>query len=215
MSAPAAGPAAIPAPGFADPTREAQTTFRAVLEALARPGSSFALTGPLQTPAALGPALGAVLLTLLDEECTAWLGGSLAHDLEVEAWLAFHTGVRRTLEASRAGFVVTTPAALPQICELAQGSDEDPHASATVVLDVRGCTGPHRWRATGPGIDGQAMLRAPWARAGFLEQWDRNTATFPRGVDLLVVGEGSVSALPRTTRLQAADDTGTDTDEED
>ena len=130
---------AFHAPGFADPTRDAQRAFRAVLDAVAHPTRSFPLAGPAEPPAALGRGLAAVALTLLDEDCAVWLGGHLAHDAEVTAWLAFHTGARRVNEAGAAGFVITDPGALPPLKSLALGTDEAPHLSATVVLDVRGC----------------------------------------------------------------------------
>jgi alpha-D-ribose 1-methylphosphonate 5-triphosphate synthase subunit PhnH len=206
---------ASPLPGFADPTRDAQRAFRAVLDALAHPTRSFPLAGPADPPAALGHGLAAVALTLLDEDCAVWLGGALANDAEVAAWLAFHTGARRVHAAAAADFVITDPAALPPLASLALGTDEAPNLSATVVLDVRGCTGfsntgfpntrPARFCARGPGIDGTAILAAPWAADGFADAWRRNTALFPRGVDLLLVDEDTVAALPRTTRLTAAD----------
>ena len=195
----------IPAPGFAEPTRDAQRAFRAVLDALAHPTRSYPLAGPAQSPAALGPGLAAVLLTLLDEECALWLAGDLAADAETDNWLTFHTGARRAPSAAAADFVVTAPGDLPALTDLAQGTDQAPHASATVVLDVRGCTGSRRWTARGPGIEDTAELDAPWAPDGFLDVWAANTASFPRGVDLLLVDAGSLTALPRTTRLSAAD----------
>jgi len=202
--------AAVPAPGFADPTRDAQRAFRAVLDALAHPARPFPLAGPAGPPAALGRGLAAVALTLLDEDCAVWLGGALACDAEVTAWLAFHTGARRVAAAAEAGFVIAVPEALPPLESLALGTDEAPHRSATVVLDVRGCvaspnTGPARFTARGPGIDGTAQLGAPWATDNFADAWQRNTELFPRGVDLLLVDDDTVTALPRTTRLNAAD----------
>jgi alpha-D-ribose 1-methylphosphonate 5-triphosphate synthase subunit PhnH len=220
---------ASPLPGFADPTRDAQRAFRAVLGALAHPTRSFPLTGPTDPPAALGAGLAAVALTLLDEDCAVWLGGALAHDDEVAAWLAFHTGARRANTAAEADFVIADPATLPPLASLALGTDEAPHLSATVVLDVRGCAGlpntglpktglpntglsntrfpnavPARFRASGPGIDCTATLTAPWAADDFSAEWNRNTGIFPRGVDLLLVDDDTVAALPRTTRLTAA-----------
>jgi alpha-D-ribose 1-methylphosphonate 5-triphosphate synthase subunit PhnH len=201
---------ASPLPGFADPARDAQRAFRAVLDALAHPTRSFPLAGPADPPASLGPGLAAVALTLLDEDCAVWLGGALANDAEVGDWLAFHTGARRANAAAEADFVIADPAALPPLASLALGTDEAPHLSATVVLDVRGrtgysTTGPARFRAGGPGIDGTATLDAPWAADGFSAEWHRNTGMFPRGVDLLLVDDDTVAALPRTTRLTAAD----------
>jgi alpha-D-ribose 1-methylphosphonate 5-triphosphate synthase subunit PhnH len=191
----------IPAPGFADPTRDAQRTFRAVLDALAHPTRPYPLAGPARPPAGLGPGLAAVALTLLDESCATWLG-HLGTDTETAAWLGFHTGTRLVGDPAEAQFVVADPAALPPLAALRGGTDEAPHLSATVLLDVRGAVGTARFRATGPGIDGSALLAAPWADADFLPRWTANHAGFPRGVDLLLVGEDTVAALPRTTRLE-------------
>ncbi|MBL7494084.1 phosphonate C-P lyase system protein PhnH [Frankia sp. AgB1.9] len=215
---PAAGTVpAIPAPGFADPARDAQRAFRAVLDALAHPTRSYPLAGPAEPPAALGRGLAAVALALLDEDCAVWLGGALGRDPETAAWLRFHTGTRRVDEPAAAGFVLTGPDALPPLASLALGTDEAPHLSATVVLDVRAATGPARFLARGPGIDGVATLAAPWAPAGFADAWRHNAGLFPRGVDLLLVGSDTVAALPRTTRLTDADTnsvTSSDSDEE-
>jgi alpha-D-ribose 1-methylphosphonate 5-triphosphate synthase subunit PhnH len=218
--------AALPAPGFADPTRDAQRAFRAILDALARPARPYPVTGPAEPPAVLGPGLAAVALTLLDEDSIVWLGGALGADAEVAAWLAFHTGTRRVADPAAADFVITGPDALPPLASLAMGTDEAPHLSATVVLDVRGyadadadpsatrlttelatrfSTGFNtRFIAQGPGIDGTAALAAPWAPEGFAAAWQHNTELFPRGVDLLLVDSGTVTGLPRTTRLTVA-----------
>ncbi len=186
-------------PGFADPTRDAQHAFRAVLDAMAHPGRSYLLPWPLSSPIGLGDGLAAVALTVLDEDVSVWLS---TEDEATSAYLGFHTGVQQITDAGRAAFVVATPQTLPPLAELAQGTHESPHESATVVLDVRGCSGSSRFRGQGPGIDGSIAFDAPWAAADFLSEWQHNTERFPRGVDLLLVDGNSVSALPRTTRLE-------------
>jgi alpha-D-ribose 1-methylphosphonate 5-triphosphate synthase subunit PhnH len=201
----AAGPAlAFLPPGFADPARDAQRSFRAVLNAIAHPARAYPLAGPAEPPAALGRGLAAVALTLLDEACAVWLGGALARDADVRAWLAFHTGARRVDAMTAADFVIAAPDVLPPLESLALGTEEAPHLSATVVLDIRGCAGPARFTARGPGIDGTATLAAPWAPDDFAEAWRRNAEIFPRGVDLLLVDSRTVTAVPRTTQLTAA-----------
>lgn len=208
---------ALPAPGFADPARDAQRAFRAVLDALAHPARPYPLPGPAEPPGALGPGLAAVALTLLDEDTVVWLGGALGRDAETAAWLAFHAGVRRAGDPAAADFVIAAPDVLPPLASLALGTDEAPHRSATVVLDIRGCAGAAlvaagsaagaaagsaaRFAVRGPGIDGSAALAAPWAFPGFAEAWRHNTELFPRGVDLLLVDSGTVVGLPRTALL--------------
>jgi len=200
----------IPKPGFADATRESQAAFRAVLDALAHPTKTYEIAGPQQAPAGLGGGLGAVALTVLDEDATVWLGGALSGDAEAIAWLGFHTGARVTEDQASADFAFVTPAALPALDSFGLGTDEAPHLSTTIVLDVRGveCDSPrevHHFTATGPGINVEAELDAPWADSvtDFLAQWRANARLFPRGVDLLIVDEDSVEALPRTTQLRA------------
>jgi alpha-D-ribose 1-methylphosphonate 5-triphosphate synthase subunit PhnH len=217
----------IPSPGFPDATRGAQAAFRAILDALAHPTRGYPLTGPAEAPAGLGSGLGAVALTVLDEESALWLDARRAADPEVAAWLTFHTGVRIVADAAAADFVLADAASMPALDGLAAGTDEEPHRSATVLLDVRepldgrdgadgtgtgtgtertaGAPGTPRFRAEGPGIDGHAVADAPWAADGFLDAWQANGARFPRGVDLLLVDAASVAALPRTTRLRAVD----------
>lgn len=195
----------IPSPGFPDATRGAQAAFRALLDALAHPTRVHPLAGPAEAPAALGAGLGAVALTVLDEESALWLDPRRAADAEVVAWLTFHTGVRLVADAADADFVLADPSSLPPLAALAAGTDEEPHRSATVLLDVRDATGTRRIRAEGPGIDGHADADAPWADDALLDAWRINGERFPRGVDLLLVDAASVAALPRTTRLTAAD----------
>jgi alpha-D-ribose 1-methylphosphonate 5-triphosphate synthase subunit PhnH len=95
---------------------------------------------------------------------------------------------------------VVHPDELPELASLAQGTEESPHLSATVVLDVRGAA-TDRCTGTGPGIDGSIAIDVPRASRPLLDDWRRNGARFPRGVDLLLVDDHQLTALPRTTRL--------------
>ena len=61
------------APGFADPVFDSQATFRAALDALARPGRVAALPPVLTPPAPLNPATAALCLTLADLDTPLWL----------------------------------------------------------------------------------------------------------------------------------------------
>jgi len=192
----------VPAPGFDDPSRAAQATFRAVLDALANPGRQFTIDGAPAAPAPLSPGLGALALTLLDDDCTVWLDPDLAAAPAVRAWLTFHTGVRVTDDAASARFVMaTTTASLPPLDELSTGTDEAPHESATVLLAARTGGPTTRFVGRGPGIETTQVVEIPAGRSDFAQMWHRNTAIFPRGVDLVIVTDDHVVGLPRTTRL--------------
>jgi len=81
--------AGVALPGFADPVSDAQSTFRAVLDAMARPGQVHHVGGGLTAPAPLDRATAAVLLTLVDNETPLWVDSAAA---DAREWLAFHCG---------------------------------------------------------------------------------------------------------------------------
>jgi alpha-D-ribose 1-methylphosphonate 5-triphosphate synthase subunit PhnH len=183
-------------PGFSDPVQDAQSCFRAVLEAMSRPGRIQSLPGGLLPPAPLHPATAAVLLTLADAET------SVHHDAGAgaDAWLRFHCGCP-VADAAAASFVITTGQP-PAIAFLAQGSDEEPERGATLILQLAALEAGHGWRLTGPGIAHEHHLRVDGIPAGFLADWQAQRARFPRGVDVILCSGTRIAALPRGIRIE-------------
>ncbi|HEY4174083.1 MAG TPA: phosphonate C-P lyase system protein PhnH, partial [Rhodopila sp.] len=72
-------------PGFADSVADAQSCFRAVLNAMARPGHIHTVSG-VSAPAPLCNAAAAVLLTLADHETPLWLDPAAA---PAATWITF------------------------------------------------------------------------------------------------------------------------------
>lgn len=194
--------ARVPVPGFTDPVHDAQQTFRAVLDALARPARPIQLPVVVGGVASLTPAAAAVLLTLCDDATPLWLDDVVRNQDHLEAWLAFHTGVPVVDRPEQAAFaVVSSPAALPELGVFAAGTDEAPHTSATViVLDPDEAVG-QTFSADGPGFEQAYDWAAPAFPADFEQRWAGNRAQFPRGVDLIIAGLDTVVGLPRTTTL--------------
>lgn len=189
--------------GFADLVLGAQNVFRAVMEALARPGSVQSIASDALPPAPLTPELGAVALTLCDHDTLVWLDPVLAANKAVTQWLAFHCGAPITEEIGEAAFALVSDAALlPGLDSFGQGTDEYPDRSTTVVL----ASGSETRAVTlkGPGIKDQLTTALPLPGGDFIDQWAENRARFPRGVDLLLVRDGTVVGLPRTTRISEA-----------
>ncbi len=200
-------PLRIPAPGFADPVRDAQRTFRAALDALARPTIPVALDTRIEAPGGLTVGAAALLLALADESTPLWLDPVLAGDGELIGWLRFHTGAPIVSEPGEAAFGVLGDAEALRLADFAQGSDEAPHVSATLICCLPEATGAgRRVVADGPGFPEPAEWAMPAGLpADFLGQWARNHATFPRGLDLILASDRTILGLPRTTSLIAED----------
>lgn len=183
---------AIDLPGFADPVGQAQGTFRAVLEAMSRPGRVRAAGAGVVAPAPLAPATAAVLLTLADAETPVCLPGGFAAAAD---WVRFHCGAP-IVEAAEAVFVVCD--ALPDLAALANGTDEEPQAGATVLMQVAALEGGAALTIAGPGLAGPEILAVPGLPGDFAAVWAANHALFPRGVDLVICAGEALLALPRT-----------------
>lgn len=188
--------------GFADPVLDAQGVFRALMDAMAKPGT-LARGLPLpQPPAPLTPEAGAVALALCDADTPIWLDPALREEKAVGGWLGFQTGAPVVREPADAHFAfVADPANLPAFENFAQGSQEYPDRSATLVLQVETLTRGEALRLEGPGIERAASLAPHPLPRHFAEQWAQNRARFPRGIDIVLVGREGLAALPRTTTI--------------
>jgi len=183
--------------GFADPVLEAQRCFRALLEAMSRPGRVQRLATGLEPPSPLSQAAAAVLLTLADSDTPVWTdAGAGAAD-----WLRFHAGCPLAAAPEGATFLLAC-AAPPPLAALQAGTEEEPHRSATLVLQVAELQEGAGWRLTGPGIESVHRLLVKGLPDGFLAAWTANHARFPRGVDVVLCAGDRLAALPRSTRIE-------------
>ncbi len=190
--------------GLADPVNEAQTAFHAVMHAMANPGRIHPLACVTVPAAPLTPELGLIAATLLDHDTSVWVDAEIAASQDATAWLTFHTGAPIVGEALNAQFALATgEKALPTLSNFAQGEPEFPDRSTVVVLAVASLESGQGVTLKGPGINGERMLHVDGLPRDFVTQWRENGASFPMGVDLLLVAKGKVAALPRTTRIFA------------
>ena len=189
-------------PGLTDPVLDSQRIFRATLDAMAHPGRIVNVPGPVETPAPLDPAAVAVLLTLADLDTALWLDAAAA-TTKVTDYLKFHCGCPVVASPSMARFAVVADAvALPDFVEFANGSDEEPHLSTTVIIQVPGLNDRTGRRLSGPGIRDHAMLGIDGAPARFWAELAANHRRFPCGVDVILTAGTVLAALPRTVRAE-------------
>src|SRR5215470_2152305 len=107
--------AELPA-GFADKVLLAQSTFRSVMDAMARPGSVQQVVAAVGTPGSMMLGTAAIALTLFDHDTPIWLDAKMSETSEVAKWLKFHSGAPVVEDASICHFAVFgSAAALPDL----------------------------------------------------------------------------------------------------
>lgn len=189
--------------GFADPVMGGQATFRAIMQAMAEPGTKQTISHHLRPPAPMRPTMAAIAATLCDADTLIWLDDGLAADTQVVKWLGFHTGAPVTQRTDQAAFaLVSDVAAMPALADFAQGTDSYPDRSGTLILAVESLHSGTTFDLSGPGIRNSRPLQFTPAPDGFADQWAVNGAQFPRGIDLILAGPGAVVCLPRSTRIR-------------
>jgi len=195
--------AELPA-GFADKVLSAQSTFRSVMEALARPGSVRRVTASVGTPPPMMRGTAAIALTLFDHDTPIWLDEKMSETMDVARWLKFHSGAPIVTDSSISAFaLIGDPHALPELERFAFGSNEYPDRSTTLILQVASLTRGSAYELSGPGIDGSAVINATFEPKDLFDRLAINAALFPRGIDVVLVADDAIVAVPRTTRLAA------------
>jgi alpha-D-ribose 1-methylphosphonate 5-triphosphate synthase subunit PhnH len=189
-------------PAFPDPVRDSQAVFRLVMEAVARPGLLTDLGPAVAPPEGLGVAAAAVALTLFDFETAVWLDPALRGS-PAEAWLRFHCGCPLTTDPAKAAFaLVVDPARAPALAAFNPGDAKYPDRSTTVVLQVAALEGGPRAVLSGPGVKGEASIAPAGLPDGFWAQVQDNNSKFQFGVDVLLVAGQTLTAVPRSSRVQ-------------
>jgi alpha-D-ribose 1-methylphosphonate 5-triphosphate synthase subunit PhnH len=192
--------------GFQNPVLGSQSAFRTLMDAMARPARLTRIDAAVAPPARLNVASAAIACTLIDADTPYWVDDALESEA-LYRWLAFHTGGRRGATKLDATFaLVGAPHAMPPFGEFAQGTQEYPDRSATLILQLESLEGGASLAFEGPGIKQQATIAPRGLPANFREQWRLNSMRFPRGVDLILTASDMLVCLPRSARLIAAKD---------
>jgi len=184
----------------------AQATFRAILDATARPGTVRPIGIAVSPPAPLSTGHATVALTLCDHDTPLWLDDELRASTTICDWLRFHCGCELVDEPGHAAFALASGAtALPPFDAFSLGTPDYPDRSTTLVLAVRSLTSGNRLTLSGPGVRSRTTLRAEPLPDDMTSRLAANRALFPRGIDLLLVTSDAVAAVPRSVRVVEED----------
>ncbi|HEY5793617.1 MAG TPA: phosphonate C-P lyase system protein PhnH, partial [Bosea sp. (in: a-proteobacteria)] len=120
--------------GFSDPVFQSQGAFRALLAALAEPGTRQQVAVGIAPPEGLQAATATALLTLADYETPIWLPPVL-RDGPAGAWLRFHCGAALVSDPDKAAFAVLDGSSPePSLAAFDAGSDQFPDRSTTIIV---------------------------------------------------------------------------------
>jgi alpha-D-ribose 1-methylphosphonate 5-triphosphate synthase subunit PhnH len=188
-------------PGFADKVKSAQSTFRSVMDALARPGSVQRIVAAAGTPSPMMRGTAAIALTLFDHDTPIWLDATMSATSDLAKWLKFHTGAPVVQDCSICSFALIGDAGgLPDLDRFSFGSNEYPDRSTTLILQLESLGEGDTIELRGPGIDGIAAMQAAIEPPDLFERLAINEKLFPRGIDVVLVADDRIVAIPRTTR---------------
>ncbi|GAA1694216.1 phosphonate C-P lyase system protein PhnH [Streptomyces yatensis] len=186
---------------------QAQGVFRAVLDALARPGTVTRF--PADAPGAVPPALLPVL-ALAD----LGTGVRVLEDEGSHRWsdvVSVATNAPAVpLEEARLAAAVR-PVTAEEIRRLARGTADAPEDGAVLCLPVAALEGgPSTWRLSGPGVPGERDIAPQGVPDGFVAARAEAVGGFPAGADLLLATpDGRVMGLPRSTTVTIVADATT------
>lgn len=174
----------------------AQATFRAVMEALARPGVVSELPQAELPQAGLPPVL-LPLHALADYgtgACVIGDDGSCADALRIATDAPAVALDEARLVAALQSITVT------QLRSLHRGTAETPEAGALAAVPVQSLDGGVPLLVSGPGVREQRRVAPTGLPDGFAAARAEAVAGFPAGIDLLLIDPGGRTVgLPRTT----------------
>lgn len=187
--------------GFSDPVRDSAITFRAILNAMARPGRITFLPVMPPVPNPMNGGAVCVALSLLDSDTPVWLGQGLRSNAVCDH-LRFHTGAPIIDDPAQARFAFFDASEITSVSgQLPVGTPDYPDRSATAVVMVPGFSECGGACLTGPGVDVQCRLAPNGITSAAWGMQAQNAELYPLGIDTIFAGPDSLAALPRSTRL--------------
>ena len=187
---------------FANPVFESQRAFRAIINALAHPGSIHNLEVNISPPDCFPVAAAAAILTLCDFETALWVCPGIANAKTITEYCTFHTGTMRAKTPGQAQFALADVTSKPlRLAGFAQGNAEYPDRSTTIICIAPSLIGGQTRLLSGPGIQSVSKLFVEGLPDDFGAQWAANHACFPLGVDIVFCSGASLVALPRSTGI--------------
>ncbi len=189
-----------------DPVFDCQQVFKALMNALARPGVVASIRPSIEKLPAEHAPLVASGLTLLDNWRKFAVFGcdALARQLRELTY-----GVPAPLEEADYIFIpLSCSGAFREVLSRAKpGTLPEPHKSATVFIMLERLTGGQPAWLRGPGVDGSLEISLPEEGQAWLRARQEMAFEFPCGIDLIfLTPQGDVLGAPRKITMGGNDE---------
>ena len=180
---------------------DSSRNFRAILDAMAKPGHVSPFMPEVNAPAALLSGTAAIVQTLCDFQSPVFLGQEFATSA-IQRFVKFHTGAPLTDDPALASFaLLQANAGMPKLSTFSQGTHEYPDRSTTLIIQVEGFA-QDSVVLSGPGLKELVNFAAQGLAKEFWQQMIINNQQYPLGVDVIFVSSKAIACCPRSTRIQ-------------
>lgn len=188
-----------------DRVHDTQEVFRMTLDCMAKPGTIQEIVHVSeQQPIDCNSTMFLQAMTLLDGEvCFHVVGQNSAH---VEACFSSIT-FSKVAPIHEANYIFILKDALTEAIEAAVeaaniGTLENPHQSATILLEVERLSNEQHLKFTGPGIQEIHFAQITGSEHWISSRAKRNDE-YPLGIDFILMDEkNQLMCIPRTTRIE-------------
>ena len=168
-----------------------QAQFRHLLDAMSRPGHYYALPHVPED----GTVALAILATLMDAEVSLADPHSLLRNKD---WPMLQS---KSVAASQADYVLCDGKRVPDF-QPKMGTLSSPEQSATIIIVIDDLSsGDTCLKLTGPGVKTTNTMVISGLVPEWIEVREAWNCAFPLGVDLILVDQTQIAALPRTTKV--------------
>lgn len=187
-----------------DRVHDTQEVFRMTLDCMAKPGVIQEMVYVSEQPVHCSPALFLQAITLLDGEVTFHIIGQNSSFIENYFSSITFSKVAPIEEANYLFILKDVDAeTIQMVIQKANiGTLENPHQSATILLEVTRLSNDQQLKLTGPGIQEMNFVQITESDQWILQRAKRNQA-YPLGLDFILIDEDArLMCIPRTTRIE-------------
>lgn len=184
-----------------DEVFDSQKVFRRLLEAMANPGRRCSIRHQREKLFGDAPDMLAIAMTLLDAGVCFCAPENPA--LTEQIILLTHA---KPVSSEQADYLFVSSAdQLSAIVKSAKsGTLENPHNSATIVVQIPDGQMEQEILLSGPGVNGQMAVTAPAVIAQAVRLRNTQEYEYPEGIDyIFLLPESEILCIPRLVRMEA------------